>query len=149
MSVPDVASKKLALLTDRFAACMLRKPQIPHDGLTILGLRAIATIYFRKQPPTMKELAAQLGIKLPSASVLIDKLEHERYVLRTQDEHDKRITRVHITDKSRELIAARRGHATTIIAEAIEQMNSAEQHVVLQFFEQCIAIAERESTRQQ
>ncbi|MGF7229268.1 MAG: MarR family winged helix-turn-helix transcriptional regulator [Candidatus Saccharibacteria bacterium] len=143
-ATPSITAK-LAALSDRFATCMLRRQHREHESLSILSLRTLALIYFNEQPPTMKELAHMLGIKLPSASVIVDKLVQDSYVERSHDDRDKRIIRLQLTDKARKLLRAHRERSDAIIHGAIQQLTVDEQQAVLRFLEACIAIAEQQN----
>ena len=48
---------------------------------------------------SQKEISQKLGVKPPSITVMLKKLEQEGYILRKQDEKDQRITRLYITQK--------------------------------------------------
>lgn len=48
---------------------------------------------------SQKEIAKKLGVKPPSITVMIRKLEQEDYIVRKQDEKDQRVTRIFITAK--------------------------------------------------
>ena len=137
------AAQKLAALSDKFAVCMLKRPQSSHEGLSLLSLRAIALIHFSEQAPTMNELANHLGVRLPSASVIIDKLEAEGYVERRHDAKDKRIIHVHVTNKSRSFLKKHRDGTLALMNQALDTLGSAEQQTVINFFEHCLAIAEK------
>lgn len=86
-----------------------------------------------------------LGVKLPSASVIVDKLAQESYLTRLHDDQDKRIIRVDLTDKARELLRAHREQSDAIIHGAIQQLTETEQQAILRFLEACISIAEKQS----
>ena len=52
---------------------------------------------------TQLDLATATGLKAPTTSVSLQKLEKEGYVSRRPDEYDLRATRVFLTDKGREV----------------------------------------------
>ena len=52
---------------------------------------------------TQLDLATATGLKAPTTSVSLQKLEKEGYVSRTPDEYDLRATRVFLTEKGREI----------------------------------------------
>ena len=52
---------------------------------------------------TQLDLATSTGLKAPTTSVSLQKLEKEGYVSRTPDEYDLRATRVFLTEKGREI----------------------------------------------
>ena len=53
---------------------------------------------------SQKEIAQVLGVKPPTVTVSIQRLEKMGMVCRKQDEHDRRITRIQLTDKGRDVI---------------------------------------------
>ena len=46
-----------------------------------------------------KELAKHIGVKPPSITVMLKKLEAEAYIEKKQDENDQRIMRIFLTEK--------------------------------------------------
>lgn len=138
-------AQKLTGLCDRFAVCMLKRPQSSHEGLSVLGLRTLALIHLSETPPTMKQLANQLGIHLPNASLIVDKLETDNYVERQHDDQDKRIVHVYLTEKSQRFLQAHRDQRLGLMTEALDTLSPAEQQAVLHFFEQCVAILEKKN----
>ncbi len=50
---------------------------------------------------SQKELADTLGVKPPSITVMLKKLEQEHLVEKLQDEKDQRISRIYITERGR------------------------------------------------
>ena len=52
---------------------------------------------------TQLDLATATGLKAPTTSVALQKLEREGYVSRKTDEYDLRATRVFLTEKGREV----------------------------------------------
>lgn len=68
-------------------------------GMTTTQSRAIALLY-HSGDLTMGELASGLGIGLPSASELIDRLEARQMVIRTPDTADRRRVVLSLTDES-------------------------------------------------
>ncbi len=68
-------------------------------GLTMTQSRAVALLYHSGEM-TMGEMAAGLGIGLPSASELIDRLEDRQMVVREQDPADRRRVVLSLTEDS-------------------------------------------------
>jgi DNA-binding MarR family transcriptional regulator len=56
--------------------------------------------------PTVKELAERLGLSLPGTSRNVDGLLKRGYVERREDEHDRRMKRLRITDAGRDVVTA-------------------------------------------
>lgn len=54
--------------------------------------------------PTMKDLADNFGITPPSATAMIEPLVANRFLVRDNDAHDRRIVRLSITDKGKKVL---------------------------------------------
>lgn len=67
------------------------------------GQAFLLNILNEKNGKSQKELAERLGVKPPSITVMLKKLEQEKYIEKIQDEKDQRLTRIYITDSGREL----------------------------------------------
>lgn len=67
---------------------------------------------------SQKKLAEKLGVKPPSITVMIKKLEAEGYLTKEQDEKDQRITRIYITSEG-EKIAACMKEALEILGKEV------------------------------
>ena len=64
----------------------------------------ILAILGKNEEYSQKEIAQILGVKPPTVTVSIQRLEKMGMVCRKQDEHDKRITRIRLTDKGNEVM---------------------------------------------
>jgi DNA-binding MarR family transcriptional regulator len=53
----------------------------------------------------MRDLAAYLRISAPSATGIVEELAAERYIVRKPDAKDRRIVRLSLSGKGRELLA--------------------------------------------
>jgi len=78
----------------------------PADQITRLRLytghfRVLAIVY-RKGPLPMSELAAEMGISKQQLTPLVDRLIKDGLVTRNEDEHDRRIKRVEMTEEGRQ-----------------------------------------------
>ena len=87
---------------------------------------------------SQKEIAQILGVKPPTVTVSIQRLEKMGMVCRKQDEHDKRITRIRLTDKGNEVI--QKGLATMHETEKYLFRNFSETELCLmrRFFNQLL-----------
>ena len=54
---------------------------------------------------SQKELAEHIGVKPPSITVMLKKLESECHIEKKQDDKDQRITRIFITESGKKLAA--------------------------------------------
>ena len=58
---------------------------------------------------SQRSLADKIGIKPPSMTVALRKLEERGYIRREQDEKDQRIVRIRLSEKGRECIESLKG----------------------------------------
>lgn len=79
---------------------------IDESGLTFTQMKVLMTLAgadAEEDPPTLKPVAEQLGLSLPSASRAVDGLVKRRLVARTEDERDRRQRLLALTPAGREL----------------------------------------------
>lgn len=69
------------------------------------GQAFLLKILNAKDGLSQKELAEHIGVKPPSITVMLKKLEAECHIQKEQDEKDQRITRIFITESGKELAA--------------------------------------------
>ena len=98
----------------------------------------IHPILGKNEEYSQKEIAQILGVKPPTVTVSIQRLEKMGMVCRKQDEHDKRITRIRLTDKGNEVI--QKGLATMHETEKYLFRNFSETELCLmrRFFNQLL-----------
>ncbi len=72
------------------------------DPLSLTQLKILAFI-LEKGNPTMKEIANSLFITLPSATSAINRLVGDHQLKRIADTRDRRIVRLEITDKGKNI----------------------------------------------
>lgn len=96
------------------------------------GQIPIMAVLRKKDGYSQKEIAKHLGIKPPTVTVSIQRLEKSGFVYRKPDENDQRITRIYLTDK---------GHST--IQMGMRNMEQLEQSVFGNFSETEICLLRR------
>ena len=125
---------EIAQLMSEFAALMEKQHLTAmHEDLTMLGFRIITLIYYRHQPYTMTELAAAAGILVPSASVIIEKLEAAGYIERRHSEQDRRVIHLYLTGKGRALIEGHIDKTRLALKAALTHLSEADKTVVMEF----------------
>lgn len=67
------------------------------------GQVPIIKLLYEKENLSQKEIAARLHVKPPTVNVSIRRLEQAGMVSRSTDTQDQRVTRIHLTEKGREL----------------------------------------------
>lgn len=78
---------------------------------------------------SQKELAKRLGVKPPSITAMLKKLEAENYIIKKQDEKDQRIVRIYITPEGEEAAASMNEVMENLGKETFSNMS--EQEVML------------------
>jgi DNA-binding MarR family transcriptional regulator len=76
-------------------------------GVLELGMTQIKVMHQLEDAPralTVKELAERIALSLPAASRTIDDLVRRGFVERHEDEDDRRMKRVSVTDRGRHVI---------------------------------------------
>ena len=76
---------------------------------------------------TQSELADLMEIEKPTVGRLLDRLEEKEWVERRQDELDRRVNRLFLTDKVQEIMRALRTTAAAVRMEALGDMPSDER----------------------
>ncbi len=77
-------------------------------------------------PPGIKELASIMGSSHQNIKQIALKLQAAGYVELIQDEQDKRVSRVHLTDKVNEVFSKRHDKDTRLISEIFESFTEVE-----------------------
>jgi DNA-binding MarR family transcriptional regulator len=72
--------------------------------LSMTQLKLLHVLVEYETEISVKELAEQLAMSLPNASRTVDHLLQRGLVERREDEHDRRVKRVRVSDKARVLI---------------------------------------------
>ncbi len=89
------------LLFDKIARIMaiLHRGQKPRNvGLESVNSRVMIMAHLMKtENPRMGELAAAMGIAVPSLTGMIKKMEEEKLLERRSDPSDRRVVRVHLS----------------------------------------------------
>lgn len=71
--------------------------------------------------------AANVGVSQPTAKVTIDRLVEAGFVTRTPCTTDRRITRLHLTDKGKDLVKRSKEAHRMIMAPYVERLSKKEQ----------------------
>ena len=85
---------------------------------------------------SQKEIAEKLGVKPPSITVMLRKLEQGDYIVRKQDEKDQRITRLYITQKGIEAAEYMDGILKKLEKEIFANMSEEEIMLLRRLFMQ-------------
>jgi MarR family transcriptional regulator, organic hydroperoxide resistance regulator len=128
IAIVEESIELLPLISRRLFATVADLPE--SHGLTVAQSRAIVLLYHAGDL-TMGELASGLGISLPSASELIDRLEAQGMVERNQDPLDRRRIFVTLTDDSLRFGVQIHDLHRAQVRQAIGMLDPAERPVFL------------------
>jgi MarR family transcriptional regulator, 2-MHQ and catechol-resistance regulon repressor len=108
-------------------------------GVSILQLHGL--LVMREHPGmTMKELAAQLSVSSPSATVFVARLEEQGLVLRTHDQANRKIVRVTLTPEGQRLATKAFRHFEDSFRSLFGILPHAEQQQLAHIFDHLIRL---------
>ena len=76
---------------------------IDESGLTFVQMKTLVTVSGDEEPSAINSISERLGISLPSASRAVDGLFKKDLVTRVEDEADRRVRRVVLTEEGQEV----------------------------------------------
>lgn len=109
---------RLRLAVTRLARQLRRQAS---EDLTPTMLSALATIA-RRQPLTLGELATIEGVAPPTITSVVGRLEGRLLVVRTPDQHDRRVCRVETSAEGRRLLDRIRRRRTAWLATRVADL---------------------------
>ena len=92
----------------------------------------ILAVLYRRDGCSQKELAQELGVKPPTVTVSIQRLEKNGLLIRRQDEKDQRVSRIYLSDA---------GNA--IIKEGMQMAREGEKQILSVFSESELCLMRR------
>lgn len=92
----------------------------------------ILAVLYRRDGCSQKELAQELGVKPPTVTVSIQRLEKNGLLIRRQDEKDQRVSRIYLSDA---------GNA--IIREGMQLVREGEKQILSGFSESELCLMRR------
>lgn len=116
-------AERLRLSVTRLARQLRRHSDI---GASPTQISALATID-RRGPITLGDLAASEGVRPPTATAAVGRLEEQELVERQRDADDRRIVRVVATAKGRKLLARNRSRKTAYLAQRLAALDDADR----------------------
>ena len=115
----DVASAIERLLTSGIGITARAIDQTPEAAELTLVQWRVLVIASQADGLRIGELAAHLGISVPSASRLVRRIEAQRLVSATRTDEDRRATNVAVTERGREIVDAVVGRRREVIRKAL------------------------------
>jgi DNA-binding MarR family transcriptional regulator len=116
----EVIAGRLRISATRLARRLRQEAQ---TGLSPSQLSALTTVE-RHGPVTLGALAELEKVAPPSVTRVVAKLEEDGLVTRRRDEGDRRVTRVVVTGKGRNLLTASRRRKTTWLATRLGELDA-------------------------
>jgi DNA-binding MarR family transcriptional regulator len=129
VTATNSAESRRRLLRAYLDAVTLSEPlqtRIWHSAqLTLVQVRVLRRL--AKQPQSLSQLGAELGLAPPSITRLVDRLEARDLIARQRDEVDRRKVVATLTEKGRQLVSALPLLEGTAIRAAVDRMSPAQQ----------------------
>jgi DNA-binding MarR family transcriptional regulator len=113
-------------------------------GVSPARLSALSVLYFGGAR-TISELAAAEQVRLPTMSAIVRGLEDEGLVRRAPDERDRRVVRMHVTPRGRNLLLRARGRRVDNLEERLRSLEAEELQTLAraaELIEQALAATE-------
>ncbi|HCL09429.1 MAG TPA: MarR family transcriptional regulator [Blautia sp.] len=92
----------------------------------------ILAVLYKKDGCSQKELVKELGVKPPTVTVSIQRLEKSGLIIRRQDEKDQRVSRIYLSEEGR-----------AIIKEGMQMAKEGEQQILAGFSESELCLMRR------
>lgn len=105
---------------------MLRISRAEHQALRILSAHEGCDI---------STFAANVGVSQPTATVTVDRLVEAGYVTRTPCSNDRRVTRLHLTDKGRDIVQRSKEAHRAIMLPYVERLSRQEQDELIRILD--------------
>lgn len=107
---------------------VLPSPMERH-GLSPARWRLMIALMFQagEEGASIGDLAGHLGVREPTVTATVDRMEHEGLVMRVRDEADRRRVQVRITARGRELFAALVPRLSQRLARFVQAMGGPEE----------------------
>lgn len=78
----------------------------------------------------MSDLAAEHGVRMPTMTAQVNRLERDGLAVRGRDASDARVVTVALTDAGREALAAGRAHRLDYLAERLSGLSPADRDAI-------------------
>jgi DNA-binding MarR family transcriptional regulator len=95
-------------------------------NITLPQLKVLGLLLSQGHAVSGRELAGLLGVGPSAVTPLVDRLVDHGYVRREEDQHDRRITRLLVTDAGFELLRRMMAGRREIMADLLRQLDAEE-----------------------
>ncbi len=145
-------AKRLSLLLPQIAKNLRLAALIEsvHRGITTPQLLLLLILDQADHPAlTMSELARELGVTLPTATGIVQRLIRQQLVERTHEERDRRLVFVSLTATGRRVIRRLLRRFEDLVVEILAGMSDAEQASVSRSADRIYQLSLRVRQREQ
>jgi DNA-binding MarR family transcriptional regulator len=105
VSPKQLAAELLAFWHDQMRGSAASVYQLVEDlDISLTQMKALHALSDCVREVSVKDLADRLGMSLPGTSRAVDAMLRRGWLERREDEHDRRMKRVGITEKGREVV---------------------------------------------
>ena len=118
---------------DRLACRQWRQGATTHmdrRGLSLHQLHLLRSLQ-GVGPLTVGQLAERLQVSMPSASLMLHRLEEQGLTTRTRDAEDRRLVHVQLTEKGEAEVRAAAGFKREVVGRVLAQFTQAELESLL------------------
>ncbi len=113
-------------------------------NLTMLQIETLYYLLHVKKPPTMAEIAKQLKISKPTATVHLDRLVSLGLVTRQVQTRDRRIVLIKLTPKGKKLLLHKLKTRKNLTKKLLNCLSIEDKEKILQIFKRLIAHLENQ-----
>ena len=113
---------------DRLACRQWRQGAAAHldrSGLSLHQLHLLRSLQ-GVGPLTVGQLAERLQVSMPSASLMLDRLEEQGLTARTRDTGDRRLVHVQLTEKGEAEVRAAAGFKREVVGRVLSHFSQSE-----------------------
>src|SRR3954452_651844 len=118
---------RLRLAITRLGRRLRRQADLP--GVSPTQISALATVE-RAGPVTLGELATLEGVRPPTITAAIARMEEDGLVVRTVDERDRRINRVAVSPAGAKLLAKSRSRKNAYLERQLRELPGEDRAVL-------------------
>jgi len=144
-AVLDRLARDMVTALDRILDHFVAAAPAPTEGaeipLTLQEVRVIKTLIPRESI-TMSTLASSMGVSLPTATHLVDRLVAKGITERTRPEHDRRLVLVALSERSKAHERRFLENRTALILSILEPFGPAEREQVVKAFGEIARVLE-------
>jgi DNA-binding MarR family transcriptional regulator len=100
------------------------------SGLSVSQIGALFRID-RKEACGVSDIGDDLGITSAAASQMLDRLVHQKLILRSEDQHDRRLKQIVLTAKGRQVLQASLQAGQSWLSDLANALTAAEKKQVM------------------